>query len=76
MRLREIAVEHHIRGGREIAGDEIHQQKGQVVQDIAGGDHRVELDGVEQDRLAVDECDIAEMQVAMQAANKATRAAR
>src|SRR5262249_62033265 len=71
LRLREIAVERDVGGGPEPALAQIHQYKGEVVEHVAGGDQIAELDGVEQDGLAVDEHDIAEMQVAGDAANEA-----
>ena len=38
----------------QLALDQVHQQEGEIVEHVAGGDRRIELDGVEQHRLAVD----------------------
>jgi hypothetical protein len=43
---------------------------------VDGGDERIEFEGIERNRPAVDERDIAEMQVAVSAADKAARSAR
>ena len=63
--MAQVAVEHRIRRPRQAAFDQIHQQESEVVQHIGGGKFRIELEGVEQHRLAVDLHDIAEMQVAV-----------
>ena len=63
--LGEIAIEHGVGGVRKPALDQIHQEKSEVVEHVTGSDQRIELDRVEQHRLAVDQRDIAEMQVAM-----------
>ena len=55
--------------------EQIHQQEGEIVEHVARGDDRAELDGVEQHRLAVDQHDIAEMQVAVDAPDQAAPAA-
>ena len=34
--------------------DQIHEQKGEIVKEIAGCNERAELDGIEQDRPAID----------------------
>ena len=70
-RLRQVAVEHYIGGMCESALQKVHQQKREVVKDIAGRDNVAEFDGVKQNRLAVDQRDIAEMKVAMDAPDKA-----
>ena len=48
---------------------EIHQQKGEIVEHVDGGEPVVELDGVEQDRRAVDLDDVAQMQIAVAVAH-------
>ena len=76
LRVRQITVEHDICGCGKSALDQIHQQKGEIVEHVAGRDTVVEFDGVEQHRLAVNQDDVAEMQVAMAAANKTGALAR
>jgi hypothetical protein len=63
--LDQIAVENGIGRARKPALLEVHQQESEIVKHIARSDQRIELDRVEQHRLAVDQRDIAEMQVAM-----------
>ena len=60
----------------ELALDQVHQQEGEVVEHVAGGDRRIELDGVEQHRRVVDQDNISEMQIAVAAAHKAGLLAR
>ena len=74
--LGEIAVEHDIGRRLQASLDEVHQQEGEVVEHVAGGDERIEFEGIERHRPAVDERDIAEMQVAVSAADEAARSAR
>ena len=59
----------------EVALDQIHQQEREIVQHVAGCDQRIELDRVERDRLAVDQRDVAEMQIAVAAQDPSGRAA-
>ena len=72
-RLDEIAVEHDVGGCAQPALDQVHQQEGEIVEHVAGRDQRAELDGVEQHRRAVDQRDIAEMQVAVAAPDETAR---
>src|SRR5215510_8557859 len=69
-RLREIAVEHDIGGGRKAALEQVHQQEGKVVEDVARPDDVAELDGIEKKRPAVNQDDIAEVKVTMDAADE------
>ena len=73
--LGEIAVEHDIRGLGQAALEQVHQQEGEIVKHVAGRDDVAELDGVEQHRFAVDQHDVAEMKVAVDAADQAAAAA-
>ena len=73
--LEQIAVEHDIGGAHEATLGEVHQQEGEIVEHIARCDQRVELDGVEQHRALLDEHDVAEVKVAMSAADQAAPAA-
>ena len=50
---------------------EVHQQEGQIVERVDGGDGLVELDGVEQQGPAAPQHDVAEVQVAVAAAHVA-----
>ncbi len=70
-----VAVEHDIRRYRQPALQQIHQQERQIVEDVARSNHVTEFNGVEQHRLAVDQCNVAEMKIAMDAADQAVGAA-
>ena len=48
---------------------EIHQQKGDIVEHVDGGEPVVELDGIEQGGRAIDLDDIAQMQIAVAVAH-------
>ncbi len=72
----EITVENDIGSRLQPAVDEVHQQEGKVVEHVAGRDHRIEFEGVERHRPAIDERDIAEVEVAMPAADETKRSAR
>ena len=56
--------------GAEPALGQIHQQEGEVVEHVARGDQRAELDGVEQHRSPLKQHDVAEMEVAVDAADQ------
>ena len=60
-----IAVEDQVRLRRKTLLPQVHQQEGEIVEDVDGGDQLVELDGVERGRHAIEERDVAEMEVAM-----------
>jgi len=75
-RFGEVAVEHDIGGCIELALDQVHQQEGEIVEHIAGCDPRIELDGVEQSWFAVEQHDVAEVQVAVTATHQAVALAR
>ena len=51
--------------GGEPTAPEIHEQKRQVVEDVGAGDLVVELDAVEERRPAVEQHDVAQVQVAV-----------
>ena len=70
-RLGKIAVEHDARRPRESALEEVHQQEGEVIEDVARRDDVAEFDGVEEHRSAIDQDDIAEMKIAVDAADQA-----
>src|ERR1019366_6264075 len=75
-RLVEIAIEHDIGGLRQLALDQVHQQEGEIVQHVAGGDLGIEFDGVEQHRRALEQHDIAEVQIAVTPTYQASTFAR
>ena len=60
----------------QAAPDQVHQQEREVVEHVDGGETGVEFDGVEQRRPAVDQDNIAEMQVAVAAPHQAGALAR
>ena len=66
----QIAVEHDVGRALQTALHQIHEQEGEIVEQIAGGDQRIELDGIEQNRAAVDQHDVAEVEVAVAAADQ------
>ena len=70
----QIPVEDDICRLLQSALQEVHQQKCQIVEDVAGSDNVAELDGIEQNRLAFEQHDIAEMKVAVNAASEAIAA--
>src|ERR1700694_3651717 len=53
----------------EPALAKIHEQEGEGVENVDGGERVVELDGIEQNRSAVDLDDVAQMQIAMAVAH-------
>ena len=71
-----ISVQDHIGRAIQAAFDQIHEQKRQIVKHVARGDDGIEFQRVERDGLAVDNRDIAEMKVAVAAADQARGAAR
>ena len=56
--------------------NEIHEREGEVIENVSGRDHRIELDRVEQHGLVVDQDDVAEMGIAMAAAHQPGRRPR
>ena len=63
----QIAVEQAVGGAPHAALLEVHQEEGEIVEHVAAGDRVGKLDRVEQDGLAADDRDVAQMQVAMAA---------
>ena len=63
----EIAVHQPIGILVELPYRQIHQWEGEVVEHVAGGHPVVELDGVEQNRVPVDQHDVAQMRIAVAA---------
>ena len=55
--------------------DQVHEQEGQVVEDVDAGEIIVELDAVEQDRAVAEEHDVGEVEVAVTVADAAFGAA-
>ena len=54
----------------------IHDGEGEVIQDVRGRDHGLELDCSEQDRLSGDKNDVPEVRVAMAATDPTFQGAR
>ena len=63
--FRDIAIPHRVRLTRETAAPQIHQQKRQVVEHVGARDPIVELDRIEERRPAVEQNDVAQVQVAV-----------
>ncbi len=61
----EIRVEHHVGMPRQLAAPQVHQQERQVVEDVDARDGIVELHAVERRGFAVEQDDVAQVQVAM-----------
>ena len=70
-----IAVEEPVGGGAQTPLLQIHQKKGQIVENVAARNLVGKLDRVEQRRLAVEENDVAQVQIAVTAANETGLAA-
>ena len=66
----EIAVENNIGGTGLVVAQQIHDEEGQVVENIYGGNLFAELDGIEKNRPAVEDDDVGAMHVAMAATYK------
>ena len=71
----EIAVEEPVGGGAQAALLQIHQKKSQIVENVPTRNLVRKLHRVEQRRLAVDENDVAQVQIAVTTANKTGLAA-
>ena len=69
VRLVKISVHDQIGEFGEAAMPQVHEQEGKVVEHIDRRDLVVELDAVEQARRAVEQADVAQMQVAVAAAH-------
>ena len=67
----QVAVEHKVCAQPPPPALEVHQQEGEVVEQIDGGERLVELDGVEQHRLPLPQHDVVEVQVAVHAPHAA-----
>ncbi len=62
----EVIVEHPVGVTPEPAVVQVHQQKGEVVPDVADGETVVEFDSIEDHRAPADQADVAQMQIAVQ----------
>ena len=71
-----VTVECDAGGFAQPAFDQVHQQEGEIVEHVAGADQLAEFDSIEQHRLAIDQRDVAEMQVAVDTADEPVCAAR
>ena len=72
----DVGVEHGVGRLAVAARIEIHEQEGEVIEHVDGGQRLAELEGVERHRHVVDQHDVAEVQIAMAAAHAAGIAAR
>src|SRR5258708_16684312 len=61
----EPAIEDDVGEIRALAMAESHQHECKVIGNVDAGDHLAEIDAVEQDRLFIDETDIAKMEIAV-----------
>src|SRR6185437_3530401 len=71
----EIAVEEPVGGGAQAALLQVHQKKRQIVKDVPARNPVGKLDRIEQGRLAIDESNIPQVQVAVASTNKTGLAA-
>ena len=67
----EIPVEQRIPKRVETVPVEVHQEKGEIEVDVDAAEVLVEFDGVEQQRYAVDDADIVQMEIAVTPAHAA-----
>src|SRR5262249_26695559 len=65
----ERGVESRVRVSLEPALGEIHEQKGKVIKDVDRGERIVEFDRIEQDGLAFDLDDVAQVEIAVTVAD-------
>ena len=70
MRLFQINIENQVGVGLALALDQIHQQEGEVVEQVAGGNDWIKLERVERHRASIDQGDVAEVQIAVSAADQ------
>ncbi len=71
-----IAVGDEVRVILQATMPEIHDEKGEIVENVDGRDAVVEIDAVEETRLAVEKAEIAQMQIAVAEADFAALARR
>lgn len=67
----QIAVEQQIRVAPQSACPKIHQKERKIIKHVASRDPLVEIDSIEQDRLPLNEGNVAQMKITMAAANLA-----
>ena len=67
---RQVAIEHLVRRRGLIEMNQIHQREGEIVEHIRRRDDGIEFDGIEQQRPAVHQRNIGEMQIAMTTAHE------
>ena len=66
-----VGIQHRVGGLAIAAGIEIHEQEGEIVEHVDGGERLAELERIERHRRVVDEHDIAEVEVAVAATHAA-----
>ncbi len=72
----EVAIEDDVREPALVPMPQVHQEKGQVVQDVDRCQGLVEFKAVEQRGLAIDQADVAQDQIAVTAPDLARSPAR
>src|SRR5271165_4114941 len=70
-RALQIMIQDGVRLMGKSAMPEVHQEKGEIVENVDIGKPGIELDGIEQPRLALPQDDIAQMQIAVALPDKA-----
>src|SRR5207302_2545504 len=65
-----------VRMALQSACPQIHQKKGEIVKHVARGDRLIEFDRIEQDRPVFDQDDVAQVKIAMTAADLTFRFCR
>ena len=70
-----IAVQHRAGRGMAPIMQQVHQREAEIIEYVDRRNHRIELDGVEQHRMAIDHHDVFQMQIAMAAPHLALAAA-
>ena len=64
-RPRQVSVQKLICHGLMLVMEKLHNRERQIIKNIDRRHRRVELDCIEQDRLAIDQDDVAQMQIVM-----------
>ena len=75
-RVGQVAVPDGVGMSRKLAPPQIHQQERQVVEHVDAGNLVVELDRVEQRRAAVEQDDVAQVEIAVALPDEATVTSR
>ena len=68
--LDQVTVPHSVGMARQSSPPQIHQEKGEIVEDVRAGNLVVELDAVEERRSPVQQHDVAQMEIAVTLPNE------